>query len=1648
MGMRSSGPLLTLLWLVSSAGSQQPAAASAAAEPQGDRPHAGPGVGPDGQPFVCSCGALQNRAQVQADGVLRFFREVENDLQRTASLLELQEHDLAEGVARPCADESIERVCGGSCQSEDRFWRDAPDRTVQELRAHRTGYWVVKSPQRRSEVYFPAWSEHYELDWAKAPSDPRLSAAAMLRGTVKPRDGKNLTALCIQQGLGFCLGKMEVRGDSCPSWCRRPQDFGNNWLSYEPRLSCGFVTSARAQRARAAHPHSVGLWYWAGVSGHLRTIPPLYEHLGRGVDAGVFGPDFMFPVVFAGPKDNPNRTTVWTSYTGSMGNPRIAAAHPVYVGDRWLGAMVAEVNVRKVSALMEPLYATNSSATLLADVSGTVVVSSERANSFLFCPGRHECGGPGNATFAMRQVQIDVGGLANHNKELQTGLGLYDSRLPEFREGGPVLQALARREDGWLALKLDGVPHHVAWTTLRSSAFHRAARLIVLAPSEEIRSAALPVVEPSWIVLGEQEGGVELSNRGKFPWEWHVAMPSPGLVWVEPTSGTLYSGQSTTLTVRRLTLNQSMELRIRSSGVYGACFAPKKILLQVACRPGEYRFGSIGSDSCLPCPRGHHCRAATMTRCAPGSYQDVEGQVVCHSCERGRFAEEEGMSACEDCSGDGRPLTTLLRGSQQREACVCDSSHFRAPGAAECVACSEGMVCDAGRAYPLQAANYFVSASENNAFHVYRCAEGHCLAGEPGLCAAGRTGLACAECECGHYPSRGSSCDPCKDVSSWYTIIVVIVLLVALVLLVLYSTLDVATQHHWWQTLLCCGAQLVSTLQVLAMLDTLRIRRVEPLASVFVAASFVGVGFEALRLQCFIGCLGRLASFIVSLVAIPVLCSVHALVFALLALLMLRRWRYVVDDFVSSLGFLINIFFLPVTLRCLEPFRCQSNPTGMYTLASMPSVLCGSSDHASMIPPAVLGLLFYPMPLFCGTAFLARIFPKLVSAGGGTMLMRRFRFLFQRFTPQCYYYALLYLTRSSLAALPVLVFRGGGPAPLFALSVLVVAFGSLQCWLRPWRTWLANLTDAALALGLLVVFGASTALTMASRETLEAEVSGFAWCTIAMAVVAAVVFLTHCGYKAWRRKHRFDFYLSHHRGNSARLARLLKCLLQDNCHVQTFLDCDELEDPDRRLDVVRCEVRRVAVLLTADALRHVWCAGELATAHKNNVPIITLSHGGHHHGHGPDAGLLQELGIDPGDLLASLDSLWSTWELVPLATVGIKVTDIAACYHQLLEVTKPILIPAALHSNKALRDMDEAAAVVAKLVGKGHRELDDWLFGGYSSEKAHLRVLLLADVDDFEAAAGAAVLARFVSKQTQWETSLLFSERQTGSVNPPSVLLVMLTGGCLVSTNYIKLLHLAWKRWPSMPMVGVRADANFHFPDHNEVWSLTALPATHLGMSREECRRCFTAVLNLLALPFSPHLHISLLETETAMICRRCTISMAKPNAGHDEATMAHISGSDAGSRSASLRLRAKRFVAKAKSGMTPQLSLTTASPLSGGSLTDVQGLQFFEEDEDAESEDDESEDSCEDDENESEQSSEPAPYGAPCGPPPMAHRIVSLGDPTSTGVACSMQATLPLASRIVRLGEYALEDLANTGQCAPSRGLQLQAGADGIMSV
>ncbi|CAE7289869.1 Grm5 [Symbiodinium sp. CCMP2456] len=549
------------------------------------------------------------------------------------------------------------------------------------------------------------------------------------------------------------------------------------------------------------------------------------------------------------------------------------------------------------------------------------------------------------------------------------------------------------------------------------------------------------------------------------------------------------------------------------------------------CQQGKMCLGGPVAEA-VSCPRGSFTNGTGMINCslcAAGTFAGDIGSVECTPCLPGFEAPVPGMQACNRCGlGSYMPLAegtqclpcgknqiTRESGASSETECLCPKAFFMC-GEAGCLPCPEGLHCPEGLAPPLQKSGFWAmelsDGSDSCQFSVLRCRDRfECPQGAIGECAFGRERPACNNCKERHFP-EGGTCQPCNQ-SDIMPGILILMLVVVILYLLSISTLDPSLSML---TAASITSQLIMAIQALTSIQELSIQWREPVKTLLNLAKVMTFDLHVIRFTCLYGSDSPTLHFVSQMLACPAACIL--LLLSWLLSRMLGRPKPV-NSLVHNCGVLIFAFFLSITRSTLIPFQCISSPNGSTSMVSHPSIMCyESTEHVALVALAVGGILTQPAAFLGWATFVTLTYPSLVGSGKGLRFANRYRFLFQRFKPEKYYYGLVVLHRSAIVALLPIVLAGLPELQVPLMGAVLLVVNNFQAYTCPWRTASANLVDLILTTFLvLVLLGAAPLLVLDVEES--TAVLGWLLCIpIVGILIVAVVGLARAAIKDFRRR--------------------------------------------------------------------------------------------------------------------------------------------------------------------------------------------------------------------------------------------------------------------------------------------------------------------------------------------------------------------------------------------------------------------------------------------------------------------------------------------------------------------------------------------------
>lgn len=523
-----------------------------------------------------------------------------------------------------------------------------------------------------------------------------------------------------------------------------------------------------------------------------------------------------------------------------------------------------------------------------------------------------------------------------------------------------------------------------------------------------------------------------------------------------------------------------------------------------------------------------------------------------------------------------------------------------------------------------------------------------------------------------------------------------------------------------------------------------------------------------------------------------------------------------------------------------------------------------------MIGASLVALATYFIGAFTLAAWATWEYPRQVSRAGGTKFLQRFQFLFFRFSPQHYYFALAFMLRSALIALlPVLLVNE--PQCCILLLINVVGAGcAIQCYFQPWRTATVNLVDASLSLLVLSLLATGSLMTTGDEAHVLAIAHGFLLAVFVgfscMVGVAATTALLRCV----RAPKRYGIFLSHHKRAAAVLARWFKIMLQTHTCDQIFLDSDELDRLDKIFDVVAHESKYVVALLTAETLQRIWCAGELAAAVRSHIELVIVA--------------CSDFQRPTEASIGKVGSEWTDAQKNEVLALGVSLQDIQDAYRAILEMPMVLLdrrLPQA--EQEALAEAVAQRCPKLRPTARGaaarfRRSRPASPRERYGASTGESHIAIAGNMEDPEAACVCCILQRLLQAELQSAVAVL---GEALPQPPPPFLLAALTQGVLQQASFAVAL-LAAHRAASVQVVPVVADYSFQFPDPS-AWDRMQvglagpdLSSPSLGQAAlEDVVAAYKWMFSRLAIRFSAHGSARIQRAEIAELALRFSDAMA-----------------------------------------------------------------------------------------------------------------------------------------------------------------------------
>eukprot|EP00438_Fugacium_kawagutii_P015411 Skav211239 [mRNA] locus=scaffold180:194152:195698:- [translate_table: standard] len=164
------------------------------------------------------------------------------------------------------------------------------------------------------------------------------------------------------------------------------------------------------------------------------------------------------------------------------------------------------------------------------------------------------------------------------------------------------------------------------------------------------------------------------------------------------------------------------------------------------------------------------------------------------------------------------------------------------------------------------------------------------------------------------------------------------------------------------------------------------------------------------------------------------------------------KYRWEGPKVVSTMGAFCQVGFSTMSATALAPMMCYQHPNGLRSILKYPGVICGTSEHTTMLVTAWLLLTIFVLGFvaFCGYAVLK--VPRW-SALRKDHFVASVRFLVFRFRLDSWWFGVPLLVRGPLINLPVVLATDYPP-----IQVVIIAM-ILTTVMVPWQVGIRLVAD-------------------------------------------------------------------------------------------------------------------------------------------------------------------------------------------------------------------------------------------------------------------------------------------------------------------------------------------------------------------------------------------------------------------------------------------------------------------------------------------------------------------------------------------------------------------------------------------------------------
>jgi hypothetical protein len=712
-----------------------------------------------------------------------------------------------------------------------------------------------------------------------------------------------------------------------------------------------------------------------------------------------------------------------------------------------------------------------------------------------------------------------------------------------------------------------------------------------------------------------------------------------------------------------------------------------------------------------------------------------------------------------------------------------------------------------------------------------------------------------------HTPGAGGICEPCggSDVGPF----VAVVIIVFVILCIGYHLTAKAKTGQGKvplsvMLLVTTAGQIIAFTQMTGTFASMNCDWGEPFVSLLaVARILTSFNLDVIKMSC-VAEMSPLSTYISRVCIIFIGVGSILLIFTLHTIIIMKAdFKRMGKKLIVCLGAMSMSLYISVVASITAPLQCTRHPCDEWTVRTYPTVVCGgfSGDYGSMVIIAILVALF-PLALlslvaWCNLQFASRM-QKV-----DTAFFEVAGFLFVCYRVETYWYCIATWSRNLIVALvPILP---NVVAQISIFNMLLLFMNIIAGANFPWRARAANYLDITLYSGIICVNTLAIAFA-------EPDTKLVAWIAMIFILVALfAIFIAACFAVVkllMGAKKTYEYFVSHHKAVTGAFARLLKMMiLEVRSDIEVFLDSDNLVNLDVLFDTVANDVEHIVMVMNQEFMKRPWCMGELAIANIKKVKVWPL--------------YLAEFKPPTDEFINNYMS--HVPNMVTLAEQNITLEAVQAgmiWFRELPHIDLPERMVSIdldkLLSNILATNMQPLADTVAPVKSQVTRK--------------GAQIMITSDQTVFQAVMAARVICKLLSRHAKKEadaTNLsknlpeLLGDTYEDGGKPElnkscSLLVVVLTNGCLTNPDVISILVQAKETRPvMMPVV---ADDGFRFPSPDFYEQLFQTVSGVLDGKAQDAEMVISGVFSMfkrIAPLFEPNASTLLLNAQSGEVYKK-----------------------------------------------------------------------------------------------------------------------------------------------------------------------------------